>query len=130
MVDDDGDVRAQQHIKMRHQGRDRHDHLDMPIHHSRNLYASGEFAVETALLGTARVAASPAAQVVPQGREVFRGAAPAAAPACSMADAAVSKSFICLRRPCQASRSATERTSESGLAMFLPAMSGAEPCAA
>src|SRR5512143_412703 len=57
-------------------------------------------------------------------------AAIAASTAFSMAPAAVSNDLALLRRPCHASNIAAERISDSGFAASLPAISGAEPCAA
>src|SRR5262245_54218776 len=76
--------------------------------------------------------ASPVSRVpsFPPTSAVDSLAAIAASTAFSMAAAAASNELAFLRRPCQASSIAADTISESGLATFLPAMSGADPCAA
>src|ERR1700748_1701585 len=76
--------------------------------------------------------ASPVSRVpsLPPMSAVVSLAATAASTLRSIAAAAVSNAFALRRRPCQVSSMAADKMSESGLATFLPAMSGAEPCAA
>src|SRR5262249_3210122 len=57
-------------------------------------------------------------------------AAIAAATAFSIDAAATSNVLAFLWRPCQASSIAADKINDSGFAMFFPAISGAEPCAA
>src|SRR5262249_6456 len=76
--------------------------------------------------------ASPVSRVpsFPPTSAVDSFAAIAASTAFSIAAAAASNELALLRRPCQASSIAADTMRESGLATFLPAISGADPCAA
>src|SRR5438477_1986054 len=80
-----------------------------------------------------RAARASPASLVPSLPPISRVISPAAIVSSiprSMADAASTKAGADRLRPSQAKRSAAERISENGLAMFFPAMSGAEPCEA